>query len=40
MQMAREQDTIGWWQFMEGMMSKSMRTIWYDLISITGKAPV
>jgi hypothetical protein len=30
MQMAREQVTIGWQQFMEGMISKSMRAIQYN----------
>jgi hypothetical protein len=30
MQMAREQDAIGWLLFMEEMISKSMRTIQYD----------
>jgi hypothetical protein len=30
MQMAREQDAIGWWRCMEGMTSKSMRAIKYN----------
>ncbi len=34
--MAKEQDAIGWWQFMEGMISTRMRSIQYDYHHMQG----